>query len=73
MAYAQTTFASTTIADDCLVGRRRKAVSKNTLLYQLQVLKETGRYDAFKLKWHPIYDEPPLVCSLQTQQRTQTS
>lgn len=61
MAYPQTTFAHTTIDEDCLIGRRQKAVCANTLTYQLQVLKQTGRYDAFKLKWHPVYDEPPLV------------
>lgn len=23
------------------------------------MLKKTGRYDAFKLKWHPSYNDPP--------------
>jgi len=27
----------------------------------LNVLKTTGRYDAFKLKWHPSYDDEPDV------------
>lgn len=72
MAYPQTTFASTIVDEDCLVGRRRKAVSVNTLLYQLKVLKETGRFDAFKLKWHPIYDEPPLVCPVYPQHNAQS-
>ncbi|USW49013.1 hypothetical protein Slin15195_G023320 [Septoria linicola] len=61
MAHSQTAFANTTIDDESLIGRRRQAVLTNTLLYQLKVLKETGRYDAFKLKWHPVYDEPPVV------------
>lgn len=61
MAYPQTAFASTAIHADSLVGRRRQAVSANTLKYQLDVLKKTGRYDAFKLQWHAVYDEPPLV------------
>ena len=61
MAYPQTRFASTTVTPDSLVGRRRQAVAKNTVLYQLEVLKKTGRYDAFKLHWHPTYDEPPEV------------
>ena len=26
-------------------------------MYQLHQLKKTGRYDAFKLKWHPTYDK----------------
>jgi DUF1680 family protein len=41
--------------------QRRDAVSSQTLLYQLDVLKKTGRYDAFKLKWHSSYDDPPNV------------
>lgn len=31
------------------------------MLYQLQALKDTGRYDAFKLHWHPSYSKPPDV------------
>lgn len=63
MAYPQATFAATTIDDDSLVGRRRKVVAANTLRYQLDVLKKTGRYDAFKLQWHPTYDNPPVRIS----------
>ncbi len=36
-------------------------VYSNTLLYQLNVLKTTGRYDAFKLKWHECYSDKPDV------------
>ena len=61
MAYPQKTFAHTTIHPESLVGRRRVAVASNTLKYQLDVLKETGRYDAFKLQWHPSYNVPPNV------------
>ncbi|KXT05810.1 hypothetical protein AC578_1097 [Pseudocercospora eumusae] len=61
MAYPQTAFAATSVHHDSLIGRRRTTVSASTLLYQLQLLKDTGRYDAFKLKWHPVYDEPPVV------------
>ncbi|KAK5698336.1 hypothetical protein LTR17_023743 [Elasticomyces elasticus] len=61
MAYPQTAFINTKIAPSSLLGRRREAVSAVTLLYQLQVLKETGRYDAFKLTWHPSYSNAPTV------------
>ena len=61
MAYPQKTFHQTTIRPNTLIGRRRVAVSANTLLYQLDVLKKTGRYDAFKLEWHPSYNDPPMV------------
>ncbi|KAI5254632.1 DUF1680-domain-containing protein [Aureobasidium subglaciale] len=61
MAYPQITFIHTTITPNTLLGQRRQAASANTLQYQLDVLKKTGRYDAFKLEWHPIYDRTPEV------------
>ena len=61
MAYPQTSFQNTIIDPASLAGKRREATISNTLLYQLQVLKETGRYDAFKLKWHPSYNDEPNV------------
>ena len=61
MSYPQKSFAHTTIHGESLVGRRRKTVSSVTILYQLDVLKKTGRYDAFKLQWHPSYNDPPNV------------
>ncbi|KAK5175645.1 uncharacterized protein LTR77_000784 [Saxophila tyrrhenica] len=61
MAYPQNCFAQTTIRDYSLLGRRRHAAASNTLRYQLDVLKKTGRYDAFKLHWHPSYNDPPTV------------
>lgn len=59
MSYPQESFVRTKLLPGSLLRRRRDAVASNTLLYQLEVLKETGRYDAFKLKWHPTYDDPP--------------
>ena len=61
MAYPQITFADIFFASPSFISRRREVVFKNTLLYQLKVLKETGRYDAFKLKWHPSYSDKPNV------------
>lgn len=61
MAYPQVSFKHTVVPATSLVGRRRQAVAKSTLQYQLEVLKRTGRYDAFKLQWHPVYDEEPEV------------
>lgn len=68
MAYPQTRHGSTVISPHSLVGRRRHAVVANTLLYQLDVLKKTGRYDAFKLKWHKVYEEPPVVWPIPNHQ-----
>ena len=61
MAYPQTAFANTTFSSPSFISRRRDVVYSNTLLYQLDVLKKTGRYDAFKLKWHPSYSDKPNV------------
>jgi DUF1680 family protein len=61
MAYPQTAFVNTTFQSSSFIFRRRQVVYENTLLYQLDVLKETGRYDAFKLKWHPSYSDEPNV------------
>ena len=63
MSYTQITFLNTTFLETapCFISRRREVVYANTLLYQLNVLKETGRYDAFKLKWHKSYSDKPNV------------
>ncbi|PLB47394.1 DUF1680-domain-containing protein [Aspergillus steynii IBT 23096] len=58
MGYPQTDFIFTSFPPGSFWGRRRDIVRKTTLIYQLQVLKHTGRYDAFRLNWHPIYSEP---------------
>jgi uncharacterized protein len=59
MAYPQTLFKDITLDDGCFIGLKREHNLKRTLLAQLDALKKTGRYDAFKLKWKPIYDDPP--------------
>lgn len=58
MAYPQESFTAVELCRSSLLGRRYKAVFTNTLLYQLQALRDTGRYDAFRLKWHKSYDDP---------------
>lgn len=59
MAYPQSTFNYTTFEPSSYIGHRRDVVYSNTLPYQLQVLRDTGRYDAFKLQWHPSYSDSP--------------
>lgn len=61
MAYPQKIFLKTSFPESSFVSRRRQVVYDNTLLYQLNVLKTTGRYDAFKLKWHSSYNDKPDV------------
>jgi uncharacterized protein len=57
--YPQETFVRTTLLPASLIARRRDVVRSKTLPYQLEVLKQTGRYDCFKLEWKDIYDEEP--------------
>ncbi|KAL1600847.1 hypothetical protein SLS60_007235 [Paraconiothyrium brasiliense] len=61
MTHPQTRFLSVKVAGNSLIGQRRNAAKKSTLLYQLDVLKKTGRYDAFKLEWKDIYSQEPTV------------
>ena len=61
MAYPQISFSNTSFTDPSFISRRRQVLYSNTLLYQLNVLRTTGRYDAFKLKWHPSYTDKPNV------------
>lgn len=57
MSHPQTTFKSTTFTHTSLLSTRRSTTSKTTLHSQLDLLKTTGRYDCFNLKWHPTYDD----------------
>lgn len=59
MAYPQDTFMRTCVDTTSLLGQRRAAASANMVTYQLRILKDTGRYDAFNLKWQPIYNKVP--------------
>ena len=59
--YPQETFVKTELLPGALMHQRREAVAANTLLCQLEILKKTGRYDCFDLKWHPVYSQPPEV------------
>ncbi|TVY42907.1 Non-reducing end beta-L-arabinofuranosidase [Lachnellula subtilissima] len=61
MAYPQTSFSHTSFSSPTFISRRRDVVYSTTLLYQLNVLKSTGRYDAFKLEWHLCYHDKPDV------------
>ncbi|KAI1619843.1 hypothetical protein EDD37DRAFT_642403 [Exophiala viscosa] len=64
--YPQETYLSVKLAPGTLVEKKRRASSAVSLKRQLGFLKSTGRYDAFKLKWHPSYDEPPTVWPIGT-------
>lgn len=57
MAYPQSTFVQTTFHGPSLLKAYRTTISRTTVKAQLKQLRETGRYDCFKLQWHPIYDD----------------
>ena len=61
MTYPQTSFPLTSFDQGSFFDRRRSVIRKTTLRYQLQMLKDTGRYEAFRLKWHSSYDDQPTV------------
>ncbi|KAB8542079.1 hypothetical protein FH972_025542 [Carpinus fangiana] len=61
MSYPQVTFRNVHFDRSAFWGRKRSQISSVALLYQLEVLKKTGRYDAFRLKWHPVYDDEPEI------------
>lgn len=53
----QSTYKCTTISGQSILAQTRETISSITLQTQLGLLKSTGRYDCFKLKWHPVYDD----------------
>ena len=57
----QDSFVWSTFQPSSFWARRRAVVLEHTLPFQLDMLKTTGRYDAFDLKWHPIYDDEPEI------------
>ncbi|KAF4551455.1 Hypothetical protein D9617_13g099550 [Elsinoe fawcettii] len=59
MAQPQVSYVDTTLGKNSFLNRKRQIVWEHTLLYQLELLKKTGRYDAFRLQWHPSYSDKP--------------
>jgi DUF1680 family protein len=57
MSHPQTTFKNTVFHGKSILSVRRHTVAKTTVYTQLDLLRSTGRYDCFKLKWHPVYDD----------------
>jgi DUF1680 family protein len=57
MSNPQFLFRQTSFNGPSLLSDRREKVRRGTVKAQLQQLHETGRYDCFKLQWHPTYDE----------------
>ncbi|KAG8629001.1 hypothetical protein KVT40_002866 [Elsinoe batatas] len=59
MAQPQVSYVDTTLKKNSFLDCKRHIVWEHTLLYQLELSKKTGRYDAFRLQWHPSYSDPP--------------
>jgi DUF1680 family protein len=57
--YPQTTFQLSELTPNSFIARKRHVVLTNTLAFQLNEMKKSGRYDAFKLHWKEIYKEIP--------------
>ncbi|WZH45700.1 uncharacterized protein QYS62_006768 [Fusarium acuminatum] len=60
MSHPQSIFHHTTFTPGSIIHQRRSTVSKTTLRTQLTRLRETGRYDCFKLQWHEIYADKSM-------------
>lgn len=56
-SFPQSTYKYTSFSGPSVLNKTRETISSVTLHTQLALLKSTGRYDCFKLKWHPIYDD----------------
>ncbi|KAI9148296.1 Non-reducing end beta-L-arabinofuranosidase [Paramyrothecium foliicola] len=57
MSHPQSTFVKTVLNGPSILQKRSTTIRRVTVHEQLRKLKDTGRYDCFKLKWHPIYDD----------------
>ncbi|KAL2111628.1 hypothetical protein VUR80DRAFT_9701 [Thermomyces stellatus] len=57
MSHPQSVFKESAFVGRSLLSTRRDTISKVTVHEQLDLLKSTGRYDCFKLQWHPVYDD----------------
>lgn len=60
MTNPQISFRDTSFTGPSLLLDRREKVRLVTVKAQLKQLRDTGRYDCFKLQWHPVYDEDYL-------------
>lgn len=60
MSHPQVTFSETSFTGASLLSKRRSTASQVTLRAQLDQIKATGRYDCFKLNWHPIYEDKSM-------------
>lgn len=59
MSYPQLTYPQTTFHPSSFIARKRNVVFKNTIPYQLSILKKCGTFDAFKLEWRDQYKSDP--------------
>lgn len=60
MSHPQSTFGQTQFHGKSLLSIRRNTIAQTSIHTQLEQLRSTGRYDCFKLKWHPIYDDKSM-------------
>ncbi|RYP45411.1 hypothetical protein DL768_008233 [Monosporascus sp. mg162] len=54
--HPQTRFAETRFHGASVLRARRRTFARTGARAQLRQLRETGRYDAFRLRWQPAYD-----------------
>ncbi|KAG8875545.1 hypothetical protein FRB97_005014 [Tulasnella sp. 331] len=54
--HPQTSYESTVINPNSFYGKLRSLYANTVLRTQLDQMKKQGSYEAFNLKWHPVYD-----------------
>ncbi|KAI6777663.1 uncharacterized protein J7T54_002736 [Emericellopsis cladophorae] len=60
MPYPQVTYKDTVFNGPSLLKRQKTTISQVTVKAQLKQLRDSGRYDCFKLQWHPVYDDKSM-------------
>ncbi|KAL7623389.1 hypothetical protein AAE478_007071 [Parahypoxylon ruwenzoriense] len=57
MSHPQTVFTQTSFHGPSLLQARRRTIGRTTARAQLRKLKDTGRYECFRLRRHPAHDD----------------
>lgn len=60
MSHPQSIFKQSTFHGKSMLSIRRNTIAQTSIHTQLDQLRSTGRYDCFKLKWHPIYADKSM-------------
>ncbi|OAA76001.1 hypothetical protein LEL_05685 [Akanthomyces lecanii RCEF 1005] len=60
MSHPQSLFQQSSFHGKSMLSLRRDTIATTTIHTQLEQLRNTGRYDCFKLEWHAIYADKSM-------------